>query len=100
VLRALGSRLDAHIRLEERELFPLAELLALNFAERPSVATGGKITSLDRPGHGTLWSMASADLNANLLAWPPGVASGGGGIRTHERGCPRCRFSSLWWVIS
>jgi mannose-6-phosphate isomerase-like protein (cupin superfamily) len=79
VLRALGTRLDAHIRLEERALFPLAELVvpeselrALSFAERTPAATGVETTSLDLPGHGTLWSMASADLNANLLAWPSG----------------------------
>ncbi len=79
LLRALGDRLDRHIRLEERDLFPLAErvvpeseLASLNFAERTSAATGAQTTSLDRPGYGTLWSMASADLNANLLAWPPG----------------------------
>jgi mannose-6-phosphate isomerase-like protein (cupin superfamily) len=78
-LRALGNRLEAHIRLEERDLFPLAErvvpepeLEVLSFAERTPAATGVETTSLDLPGHGTLWSMASADLNANLLAWPPG----------------------------
>ena len=89
VLRALGERLDAHIRLEERDLFPLAErvvpeseLQSLHFAER-TVATAVEAASLDRPGHGTLWSMASSDLNANLLAWPPGgqVAE----HRNHER---------------
>jgi hypothetical protein len=25
------------------------------------------------------------------------ICSGGGGIRTHDRGCPRCRFSRLWY---
>jgi len=88
-LRALGERLEAHIRLEERELFALAErvvpeseLRSLNFAERMP-ATDVEATSLDVPGHGTLWSMASADLNANLLSWPPGgqVAD----HRNHER---------------
>jgi mannose-6-phosphate isomerase-like protein (cupin superfamily) len=89
-LRALGDRLDAHIRLEERELFPLAErvvpeseLASLNFAERAPAATGVETTSLDRPGEGTLWSAAGADLNANLLAWPPG--GGVGEHRNHER---------------
>ncbi len=85
VLRALGERLDAHIRLEERELFPLAErvvpeaeLRALNFAERVRSAAGVEVTSLDQPGEGTLWSIASADLNANVLAWPAG-----GGVPEH-----------------
>lgn len=90
VLRALGDRLEAHIRLEERELFPLAErvvpeseLQALHFAERTPAATAVETTTLDRPGYGTLWSMAGADLNANLLAWPPGGRVGE--HRNHER---------------
>ena len=90
VLRALGNRLDAHIRLEERNLFPLAEqvvaeseLQSLNFAARTPTATGVETTSLDRPGYGTLWSMASADLNANFLSWPPDGRVGE--HRNHER---------------
>lgn len=89
-LQALGRRLDAHIRLEERELFPLAErvlseseLQSLHFVERMPVAAGLEATTLDLPGDGTLWSMASADLNANLLSWPPGGRVGD--HRNHER---------------
>ncbi len=79
VLQALGARLDAHIRLEERELFPLAErvvsepdLEGMHLPERVPSAAGIDATALDGPGQGTLWSIASADLNATVLAWPAG----------------------------
>jgi len=85
VLRALGERLDAHIRLEERELFPLAErvvpeseLRALDLAEHVPATAGVADTPLDMEGRGTLWSIASDDLNANVLAWPAG-----GGVPEH-----------------
>jgi mannose-6-phosphate isomerase-like protein (cupin superfamily) len=85
VLRALGERLDAHIRLEERELFPLAErvvpeseLRALDLAERVPATAAVADTPLDMEGRGTLWSIASDDLNANVLAWPAG-----GGVPEH-----------------
>jgi quercetin dioxygenase-like cupin family protein len=32
----------------------------------------GAVDLLSRKGTGPLWGMASADLNATLLAWPPG----------------------------
>jgi quercetin dioxygenase-like cupin family protein len=32
----------------------------------------GAVDLLSRVGTGPLWGMASADLNATLLAWPPG----------------------------
>jgi mannose-6-phosphate isomerase-like protein (cupin superfamily) len=35
-------------------------------------AVEGAIDLLGRSGIGPLWGMASADLNATLLAWPPG----------------------------
>jgi mannose-6-phosphate isomerase-like protein (cupin superfamily) len=85
VLRALGERLDAHIRLEERELFPLAErvvpeseLRALDLAEHVPATAAVAGTPLDLEGQGTLWSIASDDLNANVLAWPAG-----GGVAEH-----------------
>jgi hypothetical protein len=35
--------------------------------------TAGQVVDLlSRRGMGPLWGMASADLNATLLAWPPG----------------------------
>jgi quercetin dioxygenase-like cupin family protein len=63
-MRELGQRLEAHVRLEERELFPLIERLAL-----------AELDGLDdaevRRG-GPVWGAASEDLNATLLAWSVG----------------------------
>jgi len=41
-------------------------------AHDDSLAVEGTIDLLARSGSGPLWGMASADLNATLLAWPPG----------------------------
>lgn len=60
----LGERLEAHVRLEERELFPLIERLA------PAELDG--LVGADRPGGGPVWGAASEDLNATLLAWSAG----------------------------
>lgn len=61
-MREIGALLEAHVRAEERELFPLIERLA---ADRLGLAcrsvTGGPV-----------WGQASDDLNATLLAWGPG----------------------------
>jgi uncharacterized cupin superfamily protein len=40
--------------------------------EHDPSAVQGPIDLLGRAGSGPLWGMASADLNATLLAWPPG----------------------------
>jgi mannose-6-phosphate isomerase-like protein (cupin superfamily) len=72
-MRELGERLEAHIRLEERELFPLIERLA------PSQLDG--LNSSDVPHSGPVWGAASEDLNATLLAW-----SAGGGPPEHVNG--------------
>ena len=71
-MRELGERLEAHIRLEERELFPLIERLA-------SAELEG-LDSADRP-RGLVWGAASEALNAMLLAW-----SAGGGPPAHVNG--------------
>jgi mannose-6-phosphate isomerase-like protein (cupin superfamily) len=63
-MRELGERLEAHIRLEERELFPLIERLAL--------AELDGLDSADVPRGGPVWGAASDDLNATLLAWDAG----------------------------
>jgi mannose-6-phosphate isomerase-like protein (cupin superfamily) len=63
-MRELGQRLEAHVRLEERELFPLIERLAP--AELDSL-DGAEV-----PGGGPVWGAASEDLNATLLAWSVG----------------------------
>lgn len=77
-LRALGERLEAHVRLEERELFPLLEeRAAAQLAEREPQATAGAseielVRAAELDGSGPLWGTATEDLNATLLAWPPG----------------------------
>ena len=62
VMREIGELLEAHVRREERELFPLIERLA-----------PGRLESSGRPvGGGPVWGQASDDLNATLLAWAAG----------------------------
>jgi mannose-6-phosphate isomerase-like protein (cupin superfamily) len=61
-MREIGELLEAHVRREERELFPLIEKLAADRLEH----AGRSITG------GPVWGQASDDLNATLLAWGPG----------------------------
>ena len=64
-LRELGERLEAHVHLEERDLFPLIERLAA--AELDDRGIGDPIRN------GPVWGLASDDLNATLLAWSAGA---------------------------
>jgi quercetin dioxygenase-like cupin family protein len=65
----VGELLEKHVRLEERQLFPLIERLAASELESAAAAeTAG----------GPVWGLASDDLNATLLAW-----SAGGGPPEH-----------------
>jgi mannose-6-phosphate isomerase-like protein (cupin superfamily) len=65
--RDLGELLEAHVRFEERELFPMIErllgdrLAAFELEAEPPLR-----------GSGPVWGAASEDLNATLLAWGPG----------------------------
>lgn len=63
-MRELGERLEAHVRLEERQLFPLIErLVAAKLDDaRATPASGGPV-----------WGEASDDLNATLLEWSAGA---------------------------
>jgi mannose-6-phosphate isomerase-like protein (cupin superfamily) len=61
-MREIGELLEAHVRREERELFPLMERLA---ADR---LVGGARPATGQP----VWAEASDDLNATLLAWDAG----------------------------
>ena len=63
-MRALGERLEAHVRLEERALFPLIERVATDTLD-------GAIAMPIRGG--PVWGEASDDLNATLLEWSPGA---------------------------
>jgi mannose-6-phosphate isomerase-like protein (cupin superfamily) len=77
-----GELLEAHVRLEERVLFPLIEegvdeerLAALRLPGADS-ARGGAATVADLrapEGRGVAWSAAGDDLNANVVAWPAGM---------------------------
>jgi hemerythrin-like domain-containing protein len=77
VAAELADLLEAHIRLEERDLFELIQRLvpadkldAIGLAPREpappvaDLAAGG--------GRGPLWGVATEDLNATLLAWDAG----------------------------
>jgi mannose-6-phosphate isomerase-like protein (cupin superfamily) len=66
-MRALGELLDAHVRREERELFPLVERLVGDDGLE-ALALGGREAA---PG-GPVWGLESEDLNATLLVWPSG----------------------------
>jgi mannose-6-phosphate isomerase-like protein (cupin superfamily) len=64
-MRELGERLEAHVRLEERQLFPLIERLAAAELDTAAEAERGR--------GGPVWGQASEDLNATLLAWADGA---------------------------
>jgi quercetin dioxygenase-like cupin family protein len=63
-MRALGGEIEAHIRYEERELFPLIERLVsdLEPLRSPSSVTG----------RGPVWGAESEQLNATILEWRAG----------------------------
>jgi len=74
-MRELGELLEAHVRHEERVLFPLIERLvagealeALALAPRDAPADSATLC-----GRGPVWGADSEDLNATLLAWGPGA---------------------------
>jgi quercetin dioxygenase-like cupin family protein len=90
-LQSAGELLDGHVRLEERVLFPLIEEHAAATLDtfddppareaHPAEDQRDGVVDLARPasGRGPQWGMQSADLNATLLAWPPG-----GGFAEHR----------------
>jgi quercetin dioxygenase-like cupin family protein len=81
-LVAVGELLEAHVRLEERVLFELLERevpaerlerLALPPRRAAPAAEGSPVVDLTAgSGRGPIWGAESDDLNATLLAWPPG----------------------------
>lgn len=78
VMRELGELLDAHVRHEERVLFPLIERLVADqtlvaLPIDPRDAQAGVPGSPRGPG--PLWGAESEDLNATLLAWEAGSGS-------------------------
>jgi quercetin dioxygenase-like cupin family protein len=77
VTRELGELLDAHVRLEERQLFDLIQRLVPDdrldeLALAPRDAEGPVVDLAGGEGRGPLWGAESEDLNATLVAWPAG----------------------------
>lgn len=73
----LAALLEAHIRLEERELFeqiqrlvPDEELARIGLMPRD--ASPPVVDAASGTGRGPLWGTAVEDLNATLLAWDAG----------------------------
>jgi quercetin dioxygenase-like cupin family protein len=87
VVASVAWLLEAHIRREEREIFPLVErvvpddvLAAVGLATRVPPSGPVEVGSLADPaGAGSPWAVASADLNATVVAWQPG-----GGVSSHR----------------
>ena len=66
LMRELADRLEAHVRFEERELFPLLERLLGDSLQGVDLA-GEREPALQ--GRGPVWGAESEDLNATLLVW-------------------------------
>jgi quercetin dioxygenase-like cupin family protein len=74
IMREPGELLEAHVRLEERRLFPVIEQ-HLQGAGPTKLEFGGGRESAEAgrlQGNGPVWGTASDDLNATLLAWKAG----------------------------
>jgi quercetin dioxygenase-like cupin family protein len=79
LMRELADLLEAHVRLEERRLFPAIEetlpeaSLGELDLERTREAAKSPVIDLFAPaGSGPLWGAETEDLNATLLSWPAG----------------------------
>jgi quercetin dioxygenase-like cupin family protein len=67
LMRDLAGLLEAHVRFEERELFPLIEELV-------SEQALGTFANTEAPkGNGPIWGVESEELNATLLSWRAGA---------------------------
>jgi hemerythrin-like domain-containing protein/quercetin dioxygenase-like cupin family protein len=76
-MRELAELLEAHVRLEEREIFPRIEqivpreVLSELDLEPSRVNPHPPVVDLLAPdGRGPVWGAETEDLNATLLAWP------------------------------
>jgi quercetin dioxygenase-like cupin family protein/iron-sulfur cluster repair protein YtfE (RIC family) len=78
LMRSLGETLEAHVRLEERRLFPLIEQLLSGETLAGLALRRGDTPAPRRRGSGPLWGTASEELNATLLSW-----NAGEGTRAH-----------------
>ena len=66
-MRELAELLEAHVRFEERELFPLIERLVGDALETLELDHESPLR-----GRGPVWGAESDDLNATMLVWGPG----------------------------
>ncbi len=75
VMRELAQLLEAHIRLEERELFPLIERLLANaeLPELPRAPRAGAAATGQPETAGAHRELGSGELNVTLLSWKPGT---------------------------
>ena len=73
-MRQLAQALEEHIRFEERTLFPLIEKVVPEERLRRLEEPRGPVALSSPEGTGPLWGTETEDLNATLLAWPPGAA--------------------------
>jgi quercetin dioxygenase-like cupin family protein/iron-sulfur cluster repair protein YtfE (RIC family) len=74
IMRQLGELLEAHVRLEERWLFPVIEQ-RLQAASLTKFEQGGGREPAEAgrlQGSGPVWGTESDDLNATLLSWKAG----------------------------
>jgi quercetin dioxygenase-like cupin family protein len=65
-MRDLATLLDAHVRFEERQLFPLIEELV------SEEALSALASAAREKGNGPIWGAESEELNATLLSWRAG----------------------------
>lgn len=66
-MRELAELLQAHVRFEERELFPLLERLLVD-----ELSTLRLVSEQSLQGRGPVWGAESEDLNATVLVWGAG----------------------------
>lgn len=72
IMRSLGGLLEAHVRLEERRLFPVIEHLLSTETLAGLAFARDTAQSSRRQGGGPIWGTASEELNATLLSWNAG----------------------------
>jgi quercetin dioxygenase-like cupin family protein/hemerythrin-like domain-containing protein len=65
-MREVATLLEGHVRLEERQLFPLIETMLSEETLTALVNVAGN------EGSGPVWGTASEELNATLLEWRAG----------------------------
>jgi quercetin dioxygenase-like cupin family protein len=75
IMRELGRLLEAHVRTEERQLFPLIERLLNDTGDdEPGVADGDQVDVAGRArSSGPARGIASEELNATLVSWSAGT---------------------------